>query len=162
MSRSLCGKDSKAITQRHIDHILSIFRNRVLSQHPTWFLSIFRLLQTIWEQGLEDRISFRVLDDILLHQNPIEFQIEFRDWMGAFVETPIVIEKMLRGKISQENREFLQVWTGQQVNMPFIKRIQRGRMAAWKEDLIIKTWHPSRLLTWCLDLEELKDFDPTQ
>jgi hypothetical protein len=162
MSRSLCGKESKAITQRHIDHILSIFRNRVLSQHPTWFLSIFRLLQTIWEQGLEDRISFRVLDDILLHQNPIEFQIEFRDWMGAFVETPIVIEKMLRGKISQENREFLQVWTGQQVNMPFIKRIQRGRMAAWKEDLIIKTWHPSRLLTWCLDLEELKDFDPTQ
>jgi hypothetical protein len=79
--------------------------------------------------------------------------------MAAFVETPVVIEKVLRGKISNENREFLQLWTGQQVTMPFIKRIQRGRMAAWKEDLIIKTWHPSRLMTWCLDLEELKDFE---
>ncbi len=159
MSRHLCGKGPKDVGQRQIDHIVSIFRNRILSQHPTWFVSIFRLLQTIWEQDLEDRISFRVLDDILLHQNPVEFQIEFRDWMGAFLETPVVIEKILRGKITGENRDFLQVWTGQPVNMALIKRIQRARMAAWKEDLIIKTWHPSRLMTWCFDIEELKDFD---
>lgn len=158
MSRTICGRQPKDISQRQIDHILGIFRNRVLSQHPTWFVSIFRLLQTVWEQDLEDRISFQVLDDILLHQNPVEFQIEFRDWMAAFLETPVVIEKILSGKISQENREFLQVWTGQNVNMAFVKRIQRSRMASWEEDLIIKTWHPSRLFTWCFDIEELKDF----
>lgn len=158
MSKQLCGKNKDAISQRHIDHTMSIFRNRILSQHPTWFVGIFRLLQTIWEQDLEERISFRMLDDIILHQNPLEFQIEFRDWIGAFLETPIVIEKMLCGKVSQENREFLQVWTGQTINMGFLKRIQRARMSAWKEDLIIKTWHPSRLITWCMDLEDLKDF----
>lgn len=158
MSRTICGRKPSDISQRETDHILAIFRNRVLSQHPTWFVSIFRLLQTVWEQDLENRISFRILDDILLHQNPVEFQIEFRDWMGAFLETPVVIEKILSGKISEENREFLQVWTGQPVNMAFLKRIQRSRMDTWKEELIIKTWHPSRLFTWCFDIEELKDF----
>lgn len=159
MARYLLHFKGKDIHQRHISHILSIFRNRVLSQHPTWFVSIFKLLQTIWEQDLEDQISFPILNDILIRQNPVEFQIEFRDWMGAFVETPVVIEKMLSGKISNDNRDFLQLWTGQPINMPFIKRLQRARMAAWEEDLIIKTWHPSRLMTWCFDIEELKDFD---
>jgi hypothetical protein len=28
----------------------------------------------------------------------------------------------------------------------------------YKEDLMIKTWHPSRLFSWCFDLEELADF----
>lgn len=28
----------------------------------------------------------------------------------------------------------------------------------YKEDLIIKTWHPDRLFSWCLDLDDLKDF----
>ena len=158
MSRTICGRKSQDISQREINHILAIFRNRVLSQHPTWFVSIFRLLQTVWEQDLEERIPFRDLDTILLHENPVEFQIEFRDWMGAFLETPTVIEKILGGRISEENRAFLQLWTGQPVDMAFLKRIQRTRMASWKEDLFIKTWHPSRLFTWCMDIEELKDF----
>lgn len=159
MARVLQTTKKEAFTLRHSDHILSIFRNRVLSQHPTWFVTIFKLLQTIWEQDLEDILSFAVLNAYMMQQNPIEFQIEFRDWMGAFLETPIVIEKILTGRISESNREFLQLWTGQPVNLAFVKRIQRARMEAWKEDLIIKTWHPDRLFTWCFDIEELKDFD---
>lgn len=159
MSRYLPSMKPEALTGRQIDHIYSIFRNRVLSQHPTWFVSIFKLLQTIWEQNMENKIPFQQLNTILVDQNPVEFQIEFRDWMGAFLETPIVIEKILSGKISQENKDYLTLWTGQQVDMPFIKRLQRNRMALWEEDLIIKTWHPSRLMTWCFDIEELKDFE---
>jgi hypothetical protein len=160
MARYLMRVKADNIREKQIDHILSIFRNRVLSQHPTWFVSIFKLLQTIWEQDLEEKVSFEVLANILIQENPIEFQIEFRDWMGAFIDSPIVIEKILTGKISEENRAFLQTWTGQIINMPYIKRLQRNRMAAWEEDLFIKTWHPSRLMTWCLDIEELKDFEP--
>lgn len=157
MSRYLVQR-KEALPSRWTEHIYSIFRNRVLAQHPTWFVSIFKLLQTIWEQDLENKITFQALNTILVDQNPIEFQIEFRDWMAAFLETPIVIEKILSGKISEGNKEYLRAWTGQTIDMPFIKRLQRNRMAAWEEDLIIKTWHPSRLMTWCFDLEELKDF----
>lgn len=28
----------------------------------------------------------------------------------------------------------------------------------YKEDLMIKTWHPSRLFSWCFDLDDLSDF----
>ena len=39
--------------------------------------------------------------------------------------------------------------------LKFVKK----RNYVFKEDLIIKTWHPDRLFPWCLDIEELKDFD---
>lgn len=31
------------------------------------------------------------------------------------------------------------------------------RIKKYEEDLIIKTWHPKRLIDWCLDIEEKKD-----
>lgn len=34
----------------------------------------------------------------------------------------------------------------------------RKRNWVFKEDLMIKTWHPDRLFPWCFDIEELKDF----
>ena len=39
--------------------------------------------------------------------------------------------------------------------LKFVKK----RNYVFKEDLIIKTWHPDRLFPWCLDIEELKDFE---
>lgn len=157
MARYLVSQKAVELNQRQVDHILSIFRNRVLSQHPTWFVSIFRLLQTIWEQDMEEKLNFPILQGALLFSNPVEYQIEFRDWMGAFLETPVVIEKYLNNKISQGNREFLQHWTGQTVNMKFVKQLQRNRTKAWKEDLYIKAWHPDRVFDWCMDLEDKED-----
>ena len=29
----------------------------------------------------------------------------------------------------------------------------------YKEELVIKTWHPDRLFSWCLDMDDLKDFE---
>jgi len=34
----------------------------------------------------------------------------------------------------------------------------RKRNWVFKEDLMIKTWHPDRLFPWCFDIEELKGF----
>lgn len=49
----------------------------------------------------------------------------------------------------------------------FQKRLQkealravRARNWVFKEDLMIKTWHPDRLFGWCFDIEDLKDFEP--
>ena len=34
----------------------------------------------------------------------------------------------------------------------------KKRCSVFKEELMIKTWHPSRFLSWCLDIGELNDF----
>jgi hypothetical protein len=39
-----------------------------------------------------------------------------------------------------------------------IKQSIKARTNLYKEELIQRTWHPSRLFDWCFDLEELKDF----
>lgn len=157
MSRYLLRTNETNITQHEIDHTVSIFRNRILSQHPTWFVNIFKLLQTIWEKDLENRISLLLLDPILNRENPLDHQIEFRDWMGAFLETPAVLEKALTGKISDTNKSYLELMTGKKVSMELIKNIQANRMKAWKLDFIEKSWHPERFMEWCLDYDELND-----
>lgn len=40
--------------------------------------------------------------------------------------------------------------------LPYIKK----RNWVFKEELMMKTWHPDRFLLWCLDLEELQDHIP--
>lgn len=148
----------KELSNRQIQHISSIFGNQILAQHPTWFVHIFRLLQTIWEQNLEDIFHFPYLSRYLEHENPIQHQIDLRDWLGAFLETPIVVEKILTGKISSINRAYLFERTGQEINTAFLKRFARGKHYVYREDLIIKTWHPDRLFGWCFDLEEIREF----
>lgn len=32
------------------------------------------------------------------------------------------------------------------------------RLKCYEEELIMKTWHPTRLMNWCLDIEEKNDF----
>ncbi len=39
-----------------------------------------------------------------------------------------------------------------------IKQHIKQKTDTYKEELIIKTWHPSRLFPWCLDIVELEEF----
>ncbi len=39
-----------------------------------------------------------------------------------------------------------------------IKLSIKEKTDAYKEELIMKTWHPSRLFPWCFDIQELEDF----
>lgn len=155
MARVL-GKIS--LSPRNIRHITSIFQNQILAQHPTWFVHIFRLLQTIWERDLEDIFTFPLLSRYLEHENPIHHQIDLREWLSTFLETPIVVEKILTNKISLVNKNYLVERTGQEITLDFLKRFMRASHYQYREDLIIRTWHPSRLMTWCLDEEELAEF----
>ena len=83
---------------------------------------------------LEDRYSFAAIvsHDIgkLLHFCPDTFQ---QEELVAHVIQPL----------------FLQ-W----------KTMMKARCDTYKEDLMIKTCHPSRLFKWIFDIEDLKDFEP--
>lgn len=159
MSRVLCRIPKDSLSTRQIHHITTIFGNHILAQHPTWFVYIFRLLQTIWEKDMEDIFHFPYLSRFLEHENPINLQIDLRDWLGAFLETPIVVEKILTNKISVVNKTYLFERTGQQIDLAFLKRFVRAKHYGYREDLMIKTWHPDRLFNWCFDLEEIADFE---
>lgn len=148
------------LSTRQINHIYGIFRNTTLSQHPTWFVAVFKLLQTIWESDLEDIFTLDRLGDPLRQNN--QAGIDFRDWMGAFLETPIVMEKYYAGKISLQDQELFLLWTGIALSDTFYKGLLKTRQNLTKEELIMQTWHPSRLFPWCLDLDELKDFHVSQ
>lgn len=155
MSKAVLRIPRKNITNRVIQHIFRIFQNHTLAQHPTWFVWTFNLLQTIWEKDLEDLFSFQSLDVWLrTHQQALEF----RDWLGAFLETSVVMEKALSGKLSEIDRQYLVLWTGQELNTKFFRTLLKRRLNLYKEELIMKTWHPKRLFFWCFDLDELADF----
>jgi len=34
----------------------------------------------------------------------------------------------------------------------------QNRLKVYEEELIMKTWHPDRLMDWCLDIDEKMDF----
>jgi hypothetical protein len=86
--------------------------------------------------------------------------VEFRDWLGAFVETPIFLEKILTDRVSLLDKEYIHLWTGQELNFKFYKTLLKRRQNIYKEDLIIKTWHTKRIFYWCFDLQDLADFGP--
>ena len=48
----------------------------------------------------------------------------------------------------------------------FVERIEKEQYGfikkrnwVFKEELMMKTWHPDRFVRWCLDLDEVQDFD---
>ncbi len=157
MSKKLLRIERENINHRILQHVYRIFQNHTLAQHPTWFVWTFKLLQTIWERDLEDLFTFQRMDLWIRGNNQV---LEFRDWLGAFLETPIVMEKALTGKISTLDREYIQLWTGQELKPDFYRRLLKRRQNLYKEELIMRTWHPKRIFFWCFDLEELAEFGP--
>jgi hypothetical protein len=157
MSKKLLHIQKDTINHRIIQHIYRIFQNHTLAQHPTWFVWTFKLLETIWEKDLEDIFTFQRMDLWIRSNNQV---VEFRDWLGAFVETPIVLEKVFTDKITLLDREYIQFVTGQELNPTFYKAILKRRQNLYKEELIMKTWHPKRIFFWCFDLDDLADFGP--
>ena len=41
----------------------------------------------------------------------------------------------------------------------YIRKQQKIQFDQIEEELIMKTWHPSRFQEWCLDIEELKELE---
>lgn len=157
MSKNLSKLKAANLTYHQINHINSIFGNRMLAQHPTWFVHIFGLLQTIWENDMEEIFNFGVLSRYIEQENPIQLQIDLRDWLVTFLETPIVIEKILTKRISEANMAYLVEKTAQNFDLGFLKRVVRSKHYVYRRELIEKTWHPDRVIQWCFDLEDMQD-----
>ena len=44
-------------------------------------------------------------------------------------------------------------------SVPYIRKQQKIQFDQIEEELIMKTWHPSRFQVWCLDIEDLKNLE---
>jgi hypothetical protein len=81
---------------------------------------------------------------ICLFQHPVMLSIFFEQRQNEFLplplRDPVVVAEMYR-----EIKQGIKKWTN-----------------TYKEELIMRTWHPSRLFAWCFDIDELKDFDQAE
>ncbi len=97
----------------------------------------------------------RILSDHMFHHFPLE---DYKSFLVLFFQQPAVIDLFFGPK----RNEFLPLpLQEKEVVKDFEKKIKLGikrRSHIFKEELVMRTWHPSRLFTWCLDIEDLKDF----
>lgn len=104
---------------------------------------------------LEKHHHIRILFDHCLHFFPLE---AVRSLVVRFLEQP----PLLSYWASHTESEFLPFPfrdpTVLQEIRSQIKTSIKQRTDLYKEELVEKTWHPSRLFPWCLDIEELEDF----
>jgi hypothetical protein len=81
---------------------------------------------------------------VCFFQHPVLLSIFFEQRQNEFLplalQDPVVVAEMY-GEIKQGIKK----WTD-----------------TYKEELIMRTWHPSRLFRWCFDIEELNDFDQAE
>jgi len=97
----------------------------------------------------------RILFEHFLHVLPIE---EFRSLLfGFFTQIP-----MLYVFYEQKQNDFLPApFQDPFVLQTFkeaIKNCIKRTTDTYKEDLMIKTWHPRRLFPWCMDIQEWEEF----
>jgi hypothetical protein len=89
------------------------------------------------------RVIYQILDNSYALYAVIEPRIGNRELCKLMEYHP----QILRMRLEQEGNPIAQ-----------IREIVREWIGVYKEELIAKTWHPNRLMTWCLDEEEKKDF----
>jgi hypothetical protein len=97
----------------------------------------------------------RLLSHHMFHTFPLE---DYTSFLTLFFQQPAVLSIFFEDK----QRDYLPLPLQEKaVVETFRTKIKQGikrRTNLYKEDLMIKTWHPHRLFPWCLDIEELADF----
>ncbi len=88
------------------------------------------------------RILYQILDNSYALYALIEPRIGNRELCKQMEYHP----NILRMRLEQEGNPLTQ-----------IRGILREWIGMYKEELIAKTWHPTRLMTWCLDEEEKRE-----
>lgn len=98
----------------------------------------------------------RILVDHFFHHFPLE---DFKKFLLAVFQHPVFLHVFFE----QKQEDFLPLPLRDVIVVKeFYTAIKKGIKAktnTYKEELVMRTWHPSRLFPWCLDIEELKDFD---
>jgi hypothetical protein len=92
----------------------------------------------------------KVVDEIISSEN--NFNMYRRKRLTNFIQ-PIIDET--KTAIEDLNKTFRQLYP---VNdLPTRLQLASKRIAVYKEELIAATWHPDRVVQWCLDHEEYKN-----
>jgi len=121
-----------------------------LNTGPPVFVDYFVSLHLIQKEH-----HIRILTDHMIHRFPLE---EVKSFLLGFLQQPamyfVYAKKLYADYIPLPLRGPDLLASFQQ----HIKESIKNRTDIFKEELIIKTWHPRRLFPWCLDLEELADF----
>jgi hypothetical protein len=97
----------------------------------------------------------RIFIDHCFHQFPLE---DVKSLLLNFFQQPCMLFVFYEGL----QNDYLPLPLREDgVVREFRQRIQQSikrKTDIFKEELIMRTWHPSRLFPWCLDIEELEDF----
>jgi hypothetical protein len=98
---------------------------------------------------------------ILFHKytNCLQDEDKSVDFLIEIYADPALIHKVFT---SNQQELVPSTWDRDELEKIMRKKVLKHvkkRNWVFKEDLMIKTWHPDRLFPWCLDIEELKDFD---
>ncbi len=127
-------------------------------QSLLWKEGIQRCLDILWMEKKANDMNWLRLGDAL--QNAIPDQVEFSEIIRKMLKNPVMLEYILSDTLNPDIKLLFEIWSGETLNAQYTKKVIKSRSEIFKEDLIIKTWHPKRLFKWCLDLEDLQDFAP--
>ena len=127
------------------------------SQAALWQEGIVRILEVFMQQKKLHLLNWEQLGEAL--QQSIPNQENFSEMIQQMLQLPSCFEYIYDNSLDARIRTLFEIWSGETLNPSYVKKVLKKRTNIYKEDLMIKTWHPRRLVKWCLDLEDLSDFD---
>ena len=127
-------------------------------QSVLWKEGIQRCLEILWMEKKVNDLNWLMIGDAL--QQAIPDQVEFSNMIKKSLKVPMCLEYITKNELKPEIKLLFEIWSGETLNQTYIKKVLKQRCNIYKEDLMIKTWHTSRLFKWCFDLDELAEFPP--
>jgi hypothetical protein len=104
---------------------------------------------------LKKEHHLRVLLDHMMHRFPLD---AVKSFLLSFLEQPPMLFVFYTGS----QADYLPLPFREKVVVDqfraHIKQSIKNRTNTYKEELVMRTWHPKRLFPWCLDIQELADF----
>lgn len=164
-AQSHCSQCWSCITwglKRGPPYLYDIFAKSFLYNLPRFTLDVYRtngsrvfvdFMITLQLLG-KDHIV-RIFLDHCFHVFPLE---DFKSLFMLFMKEPLMLPVFFEKKqddflplplrdevVRNEFRNEIKQWIKQKTDL-------------YKEELVMRTWHPSRLFPWCLDIVELEEF----
>ncbi len=104
---------------------------------------------------LQKEHHFRILVDHMMHRFPLE---DVKSFLLGFLQQPAMLFVFYMGK----QHEYLPLPLRDPIVVNAfrsqIKQSIKNKTNLYKEELVMRTWHPKRLFPWCLDIQEIADF----
>jgi hypothetical protein len=163
--QTLCWNCWSCVTwclKRKHPYLLDIFLKSFLSQLQKLTFEVYTnngprtfvdFLVTLFL--LEKNHIVRIFIDHCFHRFPLE---DFKSLLHFFFQEPCMLFVFYQNL----QADYLPLpFRDEIVVKEFRKSIKdaiKKKTDTYKEELVMRTWHPSRLFPWCLDIQELEEF----